>query len=341
MRGKMIIHACGGAGINITADIIEELRTLGSSFSEVEVNSLDTTDKTVSKYSSLTESFLKVTSKRFSKEALDGMSGERKDVGLVKDIEENIKPYVDSIKPNKNEYHVIINSASGGSGSIIGSLLFKYMRAKDLTTIPVVVGDESNLLAVTNTINTLVGLNKLAKLTNTAQGIVYFSNSIQGSTSPKSEKEVNRNILRYLSLVSMFISGTMQDIDHQDMNNFFIPTRYKSFTVEPGIYKLGTKIGILDDYNAILARTALLPSIKDYKIEVPLLHNKVGVITEEHKEIFGDKVFPLYLTFKKNELNTDLENLSYRHKELEKLKVTQSSTFDQLEDSLEDDGLVL
>jgi hypothetical protein len=243
---------------------------------------------------------------------------------------------------NKNDYHVVIFSASGGSGSVIGSILVSLMLKQNYNVIPVVVGDESSLLNIKNTINTIVGLNKIAKQNKAAIGVVLFNNSIDGITTPKYEKEVNRSIKAWLSVLSMFVSGTMRDIDQQDMNNFIMPTRYKSFEVSPGIYKLGSTVGIVDDPNTILVRTAITDKNKNYEINVPVLHNKVGTADENHIEVFGEESFPLYLTLRKEEIAKDVEKLQKTHDKLEKLKHVESSILDTLEDSLEDDsGLVL
>lgn len=343
MRGKLILYGIGGGGINTLSAIHKELMNLGEGFAEVELRTLDTTTKTIDKHPELTDTFYKIDSQRVSTDALDGLAGERKNREAVLDIQNALKQYMDTkIGPNKkNEYHTLIFTGSGGSGSVTASILISLLRQKDYNTLPIVIGDEANLLYVTNTINTLVGLNNIAKKTGTALPIVYFNNSINGITNYKYENETNSNVEKFLSIFSMAVSGDVQDIDQQDMSNFLHPTRYKSFQVEPGLYTMGVKIKELNDYNTIIARTIVIPENKNYKIEVPLLHNKVGIANLNHIEIFGDKAFPCYLTFKKNEINTIVEKLQERHKNLEEIKQVKSSTLDKLSDAIEDDDLGL
>jgi len=343
MRGKLYLYGIGGGGINILSSVANSISNLGEGFAEVELRTIDTTTKTIDKHPELLNTFYKIDSQRVSTDALDGLAGERKNKEAVLDIQNSLKEYLDTkIGPNKkNEYHILIFTGSGGSGSVTASILISLMRSKDYNVLPVVIGDEANLLYVTNTINTLVGLNNIAKKTGTALPIVYFSNSIDGITNYKYENETNQNVERFLSVFSMFVSGDIQDLDHQDMSNFLHPNRYKSFHVEPGLYTMGVKIKELNDYNTILARTIVLPNSKNYKIEVPLLHNKVGIANDNHTEVFTEKAFPTYLTFKKNEINTIVEKLQERHKQLEELKEVKSSTLDKLSDAIEDDDLGL
>jgi len=344
MKGKMILYGIGGAGINIVSDIKNDLMNLGEGFSDISVRTIDTTDKTVKKYDDLADTFYKVESNKVSTNGLDGMAGERKNLDAVKSIQTSMKKYLDEVvgENKKNEYHILISSASGGSGSLINSILLSMLRQHDYNVLPVIVGDESTLLNITNTINTIVGFNNIARKTNSALGVFYISNSINGVTTPKYEKEVNLDIKRYLSVVSMFVSGDVQDIDQQDMNNFFIPSRYKSFDVEPGIYRLGTKVSKMDDGNAIIVRTAIIKG-KDFTIDLPLLHNKVGTVMDTHIDVFGNKSFPVFLTLKKNEFNTVVETLQEDYKKLEAIKNTKSSTLEKLSDSVDDEefGLVL
>jgi hypothetical protein len=194
------------------------------------------------------------------------------------------------------------------------------MLLKDYNVLAVPVVDESTLLNVTNSINTLVGLNKIAKQRSAALSLLVLNNSISGVTTPKYEKEVNATIKTWLSLFSMFTSGYMRDIDHQDMSNFIIPTRYKTFSVAPGIYMLGSKTGVVDDPNTILVRTAVTDKNNVYDISVPVLHNKVGYPSNEHVDVFTEKAFPVYITLRKNVINDIVVNLQKRHEELEKKK---------------------
>lgn len=344
MKSEIVIHAAGGAGINVVADICGRLNELGDMFSEYTYNLLDTTVKTIQCYPDLKDRFFKIESTLLSQGELDGMAGERKSPLIVQEIHKAVKVYMDGIKKGDatNKYHVVIASASGGSGSIASTLLIKEMLGKGYTVIPVLVSDSSTLLKVTNTINTIVGLNKIAVSTGVALPIGYFVNNLKGITTPVSEKKVNNDIEKMLTLLGMFTSGTVIDMDNQDMNNFLIPSRYKSFEVKPGLYRLSAKVGVVDDQNTMLVRTIITSNTTDINIAVPLLDNKVGKCLPEHLEILGDDIFPIFMTIEKNTISNTVGGLQKVLEDFESIRVTNSDALDMLSSSIDDDsGLVL
>lgn len=212
------------------------------------------------------------------------------------------------------------------------------MLSKDYVVIPVMVGDSSNLLSINNTINTFSSMQGVAKQTRSAVSCIYYNNAFNGTVTPKHETEVNGKITKMLSIISLMVSGTIRNIDNQDMRNFFIPSSYKTFNVGSGIYNLGISIGSLDDSNAILARTLLSSKEDDMEISVPLKHNKTGFVNEETKDIFQ---YPLYLTVRANALNEEVAALQEEIEELE--RNSKYRGFDGLDeaDELDDLGLSL
>lgn len=346
MRGKIYLYGCGGMGINGVSKMREHLINLPEDFAEVELRTLDTTSKTVQHHPDLRESFFKIESTLISDNELDGMGSERKNPKIIKEISKNIKSYMDSVvkEDKKNEYHILLFSSSGSSGNLIATLLLKEMLEQDFTAFPIVVADSSNLLYTNNTINTIAGLNSIAKRAGTSLPIAYFDNNYNGTTTPKSENSVNSDIERLLSVITLYTSGSIRDIDHQDMRNFFIPSRYDSITIDPGLYQLTASTGSLKDSNAILARTLLKSKDDDLEISVPLTHNKTGYVSEGQIEKFplGSDIYPLFLTFNKNVINDKAAYLQERYNQLENLKVVNTTAIDGLTDSSEDDfGLIL
>jgi len=340
----IIVYGIGGAGINVSNSIKSYLESLDENFSNFIFETIDTTIKTVQSYPELLDNFWKIESTRVSADQLDGLAGERKDKVVAVEIQKSMQRYIDTIKngTDKNKYHVVIFSGSGGTGSVAGSLLIKEMLLKEFTVLPIIISDSSTYLKANNTINTIVGLNSISKSTKTALPIGYFINNLKSNTTPISENTVNKDIQKMLELLAMFTSGTVKDIDNKDMNNFLIPSRYSTFEVAPGLYRLSAKIKKVDDKNTILIRTVLSPSVKDVNISVPLLDNKTGIVNDGHINHIGDDIFPIFLTIEKGTINKTVESLQTVLKELESLKNIDSDVLDSLSDSNEDDtGLCL
>ena len=338
--GKMVLVGCGGAGINVVADVAPQLKEL-KEYSNIETRFIDTTEKTIQSHVSHIDEFYRITSDRLTEAELDGAAGERKNQQLAADIDIAAKKFLDQELVNsKGTYFVLVSSASGGSGSIIAPLLLRAMQAKGFSAIVVTIGDSSNLLSLNNTINTLTSLQAVSRANKTAQSIIYYNNTVNGVTTPRTEKDINNKIFKMLSIISVFVSGVVKDLDHQDMINFFTPTNYKTFKTAPGIYNLGVAKGELDDKNTLLARTILKEGEENLVVKTPLQHNKVGIIPAELSDIFDG--YPVFLLFRKGVIGQEIGYLKEEYENLEKLKNVKYEEFDGLDDGFDDaSGLVL
>ncbi len=344
LEGKLIIHGVGGAGINIASDVLRGLENYNE-ISDIEIYTLDSTDKTIQKHPELEETFMKITSGKRSGTQIDGAAGERKNTELVKIYSENVKNYMDEFeftKPNTNEFHVVIFSGSGGTGSVAGPLLIQELIQTGNIVYPIVIGDASNLLFITNTINTLSTIERIATKNKVAIPFTFYNNTINGVTNMQTEKEINNRVIKMLYLISIGISGNIQNIDLQDMRNFMQPSLYKTIRVQNGAYGLHVVRKTLDVEDAIIARTVTTEEF-DIDIKSDLLHNKVGILlSEEAIETLGDQL-PVYLYLRTNTLVDTVEELEETYEKLEektrKKRRSLRSNLNNVED--DDTGLVL
>jgi len=339
-RTKLHLIGCGGCGTNVVADIFPKLQELGNGFSDVTCSFIDTTSKTIQAYPEHEDKFFKIISTSASDPELDGCAGERKDHKHIAYMDSSVREYVDKgLSNKKNDYYVIVSSAAGGTGSSTAVLLLRAMLEKDFTVITVTIGDSSNFLSLNNTINTITSLQGVSIRAKKAVSNIYYNNTFNSVTSPKTEMDVNGKIFKMLSIISMFVSGTIQNIDHQDMINFFRPDKYASFRVAPGIYNLGVAITELNDDNALLVRTIIGEDTEDINMSITPLHNKVGTVTTEYDK-FGS--YPLFLLQRKGVLSTEIAYLKDELEKIEKMKNSRYDEFDALDSAEVDDfGLAL
>ena len=111
---KIILHGCGGGGINLLGKVGEILEKLGDGFSNVEFRYLDTSRANYDKIQAKTDLF-QVTSKDPTKGIIKGSGGER--AFNSSDIMDSVKQYLSDNKikePRIDEYHVVLCSGSGG-----------------------------------------------------------------------------------------------------------------------------------------------------------------------------------------------------------------------------------
>jgi len=340
MTGKLNLIAVGGCGTNVVASIYPRLKELGEGFSDVTCSFIDSTEKTIQAYPEYEDRFFKITSSSASSKGLDGTGGERKSKENIAHMNKSVREFLDNgVSKNLNDYYVIVSSGSGGTGSSAGVLLLKAMLEQDYTVITVTVGDSSSYLALNNTINTITSIQGVALKSKKAVSNIYYSNTIGGVTSPKTEAEVNEKIFKMLSVISMFISGSIQNIDHQDMINFFRPDKYQSFRTAPGIYSLGVAVGELVDESVILVRTIISEDTKDINMTITPQQSKTGTITTNYDR-FG--TYPLFLTQRRGVLNAEVAYLKEELERIEAIKNAKYDSFDALDDAeLDEFGMAL
>jgi len=324
-KGKMVLVGCGGAGINMAVESYNTLNSLGNGFAGIDIKLIDTTEKTIQEHEEFRPAFSRIVTERTSVGIIDGTGGEKKDIGLVKDITTFTKRYVDEHKftNDRNIFFVVMMSASGGTGGNVGAILTKLLMDKGSNVFVVTVGDSSNLLNTSNTLKTLNSLQRFAMGSKTALSIIYYNNTVDNNTTLLTEKDNNGKINKLLTVISGFVSGSINNLDMQDMVNFFRPTNYSTFTIDPGLYQLGVTSGVLEDKNTLLARTIVKNDSDSINITVKLKHNKTGIIPDTISDKFGD--YPLYLIFRQQVIGVEVLRLE---EELASIEEATKSTYE-------------
>ena len=305
MKGKLNLIGVGGAGINSTVETYEYIKELGNMFSDVSINLLDTSIKTIKNYRKYSEDFKLITTNKVSVEDYDGMGSERKNKDVNSDFKSSVEEYVDLMKFNKSrsDFYVITISTTGATGSTIGLMLADIMLNLGYNLIVVMIGSTSSLIRINNDIDTTVKLNSIAVRNNKALSVIYFNNTIDGNVNSKNEKIVNSRIRRILSVFSLYISGSVHNLDLQDIINFITPTNYSTFNINPGIYELVVGQGNISDDNILLALSIIKDESSSFDINTSLLVDKTGYL-QEIEEIFDTDC--IHLLFRRNQIQKNL-----------------------------------
>lgn len=345
-QGKMVIHSCGGCGINIAKDVIANLSQLGSGFAAIDQYYIDTSRNNIAGVDM--SKFHLVTSESLSKASIDGSGAERKT--HVTDISANLKVYLDKyniINKEVGVYNVVIFGGAGGSGSVIAPLLIKNLLERDIPTIAVMVGDSTNGLSGINTLNTLATLHNIAIKASKPLAIMYSNNETFISNKGASEgiKEANKAIFNSLAPLSVFLSGMNDSLDNQDLVNAIDQSNYSTITIKPGLYALSVfaKDVVLPEGSVpTVARTLTVNGISP-DINLQLLHHKTGEIVDENViNIYGDNL-PIHLVLYTNYFNLEQERLKKYtdgiYNAMHEVKVETVTGSSLSEEN--DDGLVL
>ena len=328
IRGTLIIHAAGGAGTNIChkdkknpngVTALEELKKFDDTLCEHRFHYIDTTDKTVKDFVNEID-FFRVTGDSHDGKVIDGSGGER---GTNMDaISKSVARYLDErgYKSQKTgEYHLVVFSASGGSGSITAAVIIRSLLARDIPVIAVVIGDNTTGLYSQNTINTLATLSNIAKnpKINKPLSVIYLNNKDFGKVAFQAISNANKAIMDAVTMLSFFLSGRNSDLDHTDMLNIIDQSRQRSLAPyvtgeKAGLYQLMFFTGDVSLPDSGIAYSARSLTDERTSPDIPnveIFHAKHGIVNDEDLlEIFGQQ-FPLHMLSVANYLDAEEKTL--------------------------------
>lgn len=341
---KLVIHCCGGTGISIIDKSMDffSKRDMDKK-AALDIKALDTSDanfKDTRRIKDLENCFYRIESNSLSNSFLDGSGGVR--AHSVDSIVKGVQKYMDKngyTEAKRGELHIIIASASGGSGNVIATTLLSNMLSKDIPTFIILVGDDASSKYCENTIKTLKTVNNIAQKSDKAVALGYFLNN-QNSNYKKSQENVDISIAGMIDILRVF-NGYPRDLDFQDIRNIVNP-KLKDFNLKNGVYILSYKIGeVIDedikDIAPVISRTILIDSSTHKPLEIK--HTKIGYADDELNENITEH-------YGKNlNLVLSIGNLKYEISSLEDKEKSIDNRIKDFEDALDidstDDDIVL
>jgi len=298
-QNKMIIHYCGGCGANIGKAINAELAALGNGFCSIEDHYIDTSVANTDSMDK--DKFYQIVSTGYDANLLDGSGAERG--SNAKEISRAARSYLTEnswVETEVGTFHVIVTSASGGTGNIIATAILADLRKRSVPVLGVFIGDSSNALSAKNTSKVVATLDAIAKrVLKKPLAIVYYNNhAAKAKGAIAKETEVNSLIFNALSVVSLFLSGANVDIDTQDMINFLAPENYTSLDIKPAALNvsifdnddIATEDGVIN----LIGRT-LTTEDQDTTHDLVLLHHKHGRVIESDAVVTAREITPLHM----------------------------------------------
>ena len=347
-KNTIVLHLCGGAGINVGDKVLSRVAELGEGFANIEFNYIDTSKSNIDKINKLGE-FTQIDAASFGKGQIDGSGSVRS--AHAKDIENGVKLYLDKNGFTKNvtgKFHVVVSSASGGSGSTINPYIVNTLLSKNIPVMSVLVGDSTNGLSAGNTIKTLMSLDGIARKNSKPLTMMYVNNhKFENVGAQKAEDESNKILFNMFSALSLFMSSTNEALDYADILGILDPSMYNSSLpapVKPGLYGIFIHSGSIEfdqGMTPLIARSLSVQGV-NYDTGLTLGHHKRGYIESENVlNLYGDKLplhLVLYANFFKEEVNT-LNKINTNYKNI--LEGIQSDElFSDVNKTVDDDGMV-
>jgi len=297
MSNKIVIHACGGAAISVSSKVIMANLPVGFGYAEVDIHAVDTTDADY-KDSNLLNPLWLISGDSHSKGVINGSGGERGE--NLNDIKAGIPNYLDDkgFKHLKDgEFHIVMSALGGGSGSVIGPIIYKGLAERNIPTIYIGIGDSRDFLHGNHTINTIKTLESFAKKAAKACSFIYLNNTTADKVMNVGEEKVNMEIKNILTGLTIFLSGENQSLDNKDMINLMCMDEYTSIDIQPGIYGLSLVSKVPTPPTGsipLVARTLTIPNISP-DLNIQTFHHKYGYVKSPEIIEIVEKQLPLHL----------------------------------------------
>lgn len=256
-KGKVRIFACGGCGTNI-ANAFEEFRGKSETgFGDLDVIYIDT-----SRSNLLNK---KVDDNHcFLIEGLDGSGKIRSE--NYEEISKRARAILQTHQPA--DLNVVVFSASGGSGSVIGPLLMREMLIEGIPAIAMVVGSTDTTVDAKNTLNTLKSMDSISKKIEIPMVAMYLQNS---ATTPRNQ--VDGEMYNSIKSLAILYSRENVELDTQDLFNWLrynrvtkVPVKLISLNIICGDQKLDASDDIVSVATlAMPGDSTSLQSMPDYQ----------------------------------------------------------------------------
>lgn len=207
------IYACGGAGINLGKQFASWSGRSTGQYAQLDTVFIDTSKSNLDPEIPREQIYLV--------NDLDG-SGKLRATNFAA-ISEAANEILHEHRPA--DINVVLHSAGGGSGSVIGPLLVSELLDRGQQVIVVMVGSTSSRIETENTKKTLMGYEAISLKRNRPVNCFYRQNSLE---TPRAQ--IDKSVSAVLTLMTMVFSGSIRELDSEDIRNFLNYQNVTSYT---------------------------------------------------------------------------------------------------------------
>lgn len=263
----LMLYSCGGAGINLTLPLLRFNGKKEEGFAEMQITFIDTSRSNL-RNPDIPENCVYLV------EGLDG-SGKKRDANH-RVIAERTKEILHKHKPC--DINVVVHSASGGSGSVLGPTLVSELLARGESVIVVLVGSSDSRIEANNTANTLRSYEVISEKRNMPVISVYYENS---KASPRGT--VDKNIHTAMVLIAGIYSGENHELDSADLKNFLNYPAVTSFSPKLTHLEFFSKEVEVGKNHTVVGLVTLTDGQTDSVPNIPVEYQAVGYVGDKAK----------------------------------------------------------
>ena len=234
--GNIRVFAAGGCGGNI-ASLLERHRDQEESgFGKLDICYIDTSKSNFKKHVNQSNAFLF--------ENMDGSGKVRSENSA--EINDRIKAILQKFKPA--DLNIVISSASGGSGSVIGPLLTGELLANDAPTVVLTIGSADTRLDTENTLKTIKSYESISKRTGAPVVMMYVQNS-QTTT----RGEADQIMFNAIMALAVLFSRQTPELDTRDLFNWLRFDRVTTFPIQLASLTILENKDVIQDLGNIIS----------------------------------------------------------------------------------------
>lgn len=325
-KAVIVIYGAGGCGVNIVNSFKRyEMSDVG--FARFKTVSIDTSNSNVRDFSQKDQTYLFDT--------LDG-SGKKR-AANYDTIAERTKELAAKFPPG--DMNVIIHSASGGSGSVIGPLLLSELLTQNASVVAIVIGSRDSRIELQNTINTIKTYQNLSVKHNLPISIIYFENDKENSRAV-----IDERVRTSVVLLATFFSNEHKEMDTADTTNFLNYHNVTSFSPALTAFEFFSKeIVIGRDRLPISILTLTNKETESSAPGVAIEYQAVGYLTDVTSTAIQTDL-PLHAVLFHGGFDRVILDLERKIQEIDDLKlssVTKAVQIDSSKDHQMPSGLIL
>jgi hypothetical protein len=231
------------------------------------------------------------------------------------------------------DFNIVLFSASGGSGSVIGPLVVSELLSRGLPVISIVVGSYESNITATNTLNTLKSLDAISKKTEQPVVMHYTENSPETKRS-----DIDHSIFRVVTALTVLASKDNEALDTRDILHWVQYPRATSVKPSLALLEVYDSNDAVESHKTPIAIASLYKTADDPVIHVMPEYSTVGY----PKSAVGNFAV-LHYVIDHAEVSDIAKAMADKIGVLDRLRQSRVSAISLVgsNDTLTDDGLVL
>jgi hypothetical protein len=325
VKGKVRVYSVGGCGVNIGSLLEKHRGQSEAAFAEVDIVYVDTSKSNLRAHIDQSHCFMI--------EGLDGSGKLRSE--NHEEINDRVRSILQMFKPT--DLNIVVGSAAGGSGSVIGPLLTRELLASEAPTIVLTIGSTDTKLDAENTLKTIKSYEAISKMAGAPVVMAYVQN---GQVTSRSEAD--SIMFNTIMALTVLFSRENLELDSKDLFNWLRFNRVTTFPVQlASLSIIENQSGIKEVGNIISVATLAKDGVATSMAEMPE-YQCVGFLSSTAATPVVDRM-PLHYVISDGILPEVVKNINKLLSTLESAQLarTRKVSIVTEKDNATDSGLIL